>query len=119
LRLAPPGAGGLEGWDMKKLAICLALGLALAPTAGSAQVMIEMNKITCGDWAKMPPAQEDMVSAWMSGWYNQKLGYTWVDLDAFHTNVESFRKYCAAKPDDQLMGVIQMAVNEMAKKKQH
>jgi hypothetical protein len=101
---------------MKKSAICLALGLALAPTAGSAQVMIQMEKITCGDAIAMAPGDQLMVEAWMSGWYNQKLGYTSVDLDAFHRNADNVMKYCAAHPKDQLMGVIQAAVNQMQKK---
>jgi hypothetical protein len=101
---------------MKKIAISLALGLALAPTAGSAQIMIEMNKISCADAVAMAPADEEMVTAWMSGWYNQKLGTTSVDLDAFHRNTANILKYCAAHPNDQLMGVIQAAVNQMMKK---
>jgi|SRR6266702_1176867 len=102
---------------MKKFAICLALGMALAPTAGSAQVMIEMDKISCGDYVAMDPAEAAMVAAWLSGWYNQKLGYTFVDLEAFHRNNASITKYCASMPKDQLMGVIQQAVNDMQKKK--
>lgn len=101
---------------MKKFAICLALGLALAPTAGSAQVMIEMSKLSCGDVVAMDPAEQEMVEAWMSGWYNQKLGYTQIDMEAFHRNTANVMKYCTEKPKDQLMGVIQMAVNNMQKK---
>jgi hypothetical protein len=106
----------LKGFNMKKYAICLALGLALAPTAGSAQVMIQMEKITCGDMIAMPPGDQDMVEAWMSGWYNQKLGYTQVDLDAFHRSAANVMKYCGEHPKDQLMGVIQAAINQAQKK---
>ena len=101
---------------MKKIAICLALGLGLAPTASSAQLMIQMNRITCGDMTAMAPGDQDMVAAWMSGWYNQKLGYTYVDLMAFRQNKANIMKYCASNPKDQLMGVIQAAVNQMQKK---
>ncbi len=65
---------------MKKIAICLALGLGLAPTASSAQVTIQMEKISCGDMTAMHPVDQDMVAAWMSGWYNQNLGYTSVEI---------------------------------------
>ncbi len=101
---------------MKKIAICLALGLGLAPTASSAQVTIQMEKISCGDMTAMHPVDQDMVAAWMSGWYNQKLGYTSVDLMAFHQNKANIMKYCADHPKDQLMGVIQASVNQMQKK---
>ena len=107
---------------MKKSAICLALGLALglaaAPNVASAQLLLDTTKITCGDLVAMAPADQDMVAAWFSGWFNQKLGYTIVDLDAFRKNEANIVKYCASKPKDQLFGVIQEAVNNAAKKKQ-
>jgi len=101
---------------MKKTAICLALGLALAPTVSSAQLMIDTTKISCGDLVAMGPADQDMVASWFSGWFNQKLGYTQVDLEAFHRNIASVEKFCAAHPKDQLFGVIQAAVNQSIKK---
>ncbi|WP_298352378.1 HdeA/HdeB family chaperone [Rhodoblastus sp.] len=101
---------------MKKIAICLALGLGLAPTVVSAQVTIQMDKLTCADITAMAPGDQDMVAAWMSGWYNQKLGYTQVDLMAFRQNKANIMKYCADHPKDQLMGVIQASVNQMQKK---
>ena len=100
---------------MKKIAIGLAMGLALAPTASRAQLMLEMNKLTCGDVVAMDPAEQEMVEAWMSGWYNYKLGYTKIDLDAYHQNTANILKYCKEKPQDQLMGVIQAAVNRATK----
>jgi hypothetical protein len=102
---------------MKKMAICLALGMALAPTAGSAQIMIDTTKISCGEFVAMAPADADMVASWFSGWFNQKLGYTQVDLEAFHRNTANVAKFCADHPKDQLFGVIQAAVNQAAKKK--
>ncbi|WP_374544891.1 HdeA/HdeB family chaperone [Rhodoblastus sp.] len=101
---------------MKKTAICLALGLALAPTVSSAQLMIDTTKITCGEFVAMSPADADMVASWFSGWFNQKLGYTLVDLEAFHRNTANIAKYCAANPKDQLFGVVQAAVNQAVKK---
>jgi hypothetical protein len=103
---------------MKKIAICLALGLALTPTVGSAQVNIDTTRITCGDFVAMAPDELEMTAAWFSGWFNQKLGYTEVDLDAFHRNTQNVKKFCVDHPKDQLFGVIQAAVNQSAKKAQ-
>lgn len=104
------------GCTMKKSAICLALGLAAAPNVASAQLLLETTKITCGDLTAMAPADQDMVAAWFSGWFNQKLNFTKVDLDAFRTNEANIVKYCAAHPKDQLFGVVQEAVNNAVKK---
>lgn len=102
---------------MKKFAICIALGLALSPTASSAQVDLDTTKITCGDFIALPPDEADTLAAWFSGWFNQKLGYTSVDLEAFHRNVANIATFCKAHPKDQLFGVIQQAVNNAAKKR--
>jgi hypothetical protein len=102
---------------MKKFAICVALGLALAPTAGFAQVDIDTTRITCGEFVALPPAEADTTAAWFSGWFNQKLGDTTVDLEAFHRNIASVAAFCKDHPQDQLFGVIQQAVNTAAAKK--
>ena len=101
---------------MKKYAVCIALGLALAPTAGMAQVDLDTTRITCGEFVALPPADADTLAALFSGWFNQKLGDTSVDLEAFHRNTANIAAFCKANPKDQLFGVIQQAVNNAAKK---
>jgi len=101
---------------MKKSFLCLACALALAPTAASAQVSIDMNRITCGEFVAMPAEDGDMTAAWMSGWFNQKAGYTWIDLQAYGRNVENIRKYCVANPQEMVMAVIERAVQQAKKK---
>jgi hypothetical protein len=32
--------------------------------------------VTCAQYLAMPPEQSSVFAAWMSGWYNQKMGYT-------------------------------------------
>ena len=102
---------------MNKFAVCMALGLAFAPTAGFAQVDLDTTRITCGEFVALPAADADGLAAWFSGWFNQKLGYTFVDLEAFHRSVASVANFCKSNPKDQLFGVIQQAVNDAAKKR--
>ena len=103
---------------MKKFALCMALGLALAPTAGSAQVDIDTTRITCGEFVALPPAELETTAAWFSGWFNEKLGYTFVDIEAFQRSTKNVVAFCKDHPKDQLFGVIQQAVNAAAAKKQ-
>ena len=65
------------------LVLCLTVGGAFLPSIGRTQVMIDMSKVTCADYLAMPPNQARTFSAWMSGYFNQKLGYAWVDLNAY------------------------------------
>jgi acid stress chaperone HdeB len=100
---------------MKKLALCLAL--AMAPVAASAQVDIDTTRITCGEFVALSPGEIETTAAWFSGWFNQKLGATTVDIEAFRKNTQNVVAFCKDHPKDQLFGVIQAAVNQAMKKK--
>src|ERR1700722_1742662 len=76
-----------ESWDMKirptrMLVCCLAFAGMLVPSIGQAQMMVEMPLVTCAQYLAMPPEQSAVFAAWMSGWYNQKMGNTYINLQA-------------------------------------
>ncbi|VFU08184.1 HdeA/HdeB family chaperone [Methylocella tundrae] len=96
---------------MKKLAITtLALAGALCAGAAQAQVMIDMRAVTCADFLAMPPADAVLTSAWLSGWFNQKIGSTTIDLNGFAKNVESVSKWCGSYPKETVMSGLQRAL---------
>ncbi len=74
-----------------------------------AQVMIDMRRVTCADFIAMSPADAALTSAWLSGWFNQKMGSTTVDLNAFARNVESVTKWCGSYPKETVMSGLQRA----------
>jgi hypothetical protein len=94
---------------MKKTAIILAMATMCAPSVSRAQIVIDMGKVTCSEYLAMTPEGEKVFSAWMSGWFNQKKGFTTVDLDAYARNVANVKKWCAANPKDSVMGGLQAA----------
>ena len=94
---------------MKSRAFCVALGAALLASASQAQVSIDMSRVTCAEYLAMPAAQSAMFSAWMSGWFNQKTGYVFVDLDAYARNVANVKSWCASNPNDTVMASLQRA----------
>ena len=57
---------------------CLALATASLPSLGHTQVTLEMTQVTCANNLAMLPDETRMFSAWMSDWFNQKLGYVWL-----------------------------------------
>jgi HdeA/HdeB family len=85
--------------------IVLLLG-AVIPTTGHAQVTINMSRITCADYLAMTPEQSDVFGAWVGGYFNQKTGYTWIDLDAQRRNVASLKAWCATYPREFVMSGI-------------
>jgi hypothetical protein len=94
---------------MKKTAIMLALTAMFAPSLSHAQVQIDMGRVTCAEYLAAAPEKQTVFAAWMSGWFNQKLGYTFIDIEACHRNIENVTKFCAAHPQETVMKVLQDA----------
>src|SRR6476659_9877471 len=72
---------------MKKYALFLMFAGATLPSVTHAQVSIDMARVTCADYLALSPADSAVFSAWMSGWFNQKTCYVFVDLNAYARNV--------------------------------
>jgi len=92
---------------MKHKSIVLGLYFTVAalilPSIARGQVMIDMAKVTCADYLAMPANQSRTFSAWLSGYFNQKLGYAWVDLGAYARNVGNMKQWCSSYPNETVM----------------
>ena len=75
----------------------------MLPSAARAQLIIDMNCLTCAQFLAMSPQQARIYSAWMSGWFNQKTGYAWVDLNAYERNFANVRQWCTTSPGQTVM----------------
>jgi len=85
------------------LALCLAIGGAVTPSPARAQVVINMSRVTCADYLAMTPEQSDVFGAWVGGYFNQKTGYTWIDMGAQARNTASVKAWCATYPSEFVM----------------
>jgi hypothetical protein len=94
---------------ISKVVCCLVLVGVMVPTIGRAQLAVNMSLLTCSQFLAMPPEQGAISSAWMSGRFNQKLGYTYVNLDAYARNVTNVQAWCAAHPGELVMTGLQRA----------
>lgn len=97
---------------MRKLAFGLAFAGAVVPSLGHAQIKIDMNLVTCAQYLVMPPDQAANFAAWVSGWFNQKQGYVWINLQAYERNVANVKAYCVANPADTVMAALQRATQK-------
>ena len=98
---------------MRKI-LCLAVALTFAPGSSEAQVTLDMSRITCADYVAMPPAQTRTFSAWMSGWFNHRLGYITVGLDDFARNVASIKQWCTTSPGATVMAALERSIVQPA-----
>src|SRR6476469_4085301 len=94
---------------MKIAAFCLMLAGPILPSVTHAQVSIDMARVTCADYLALSPADSAVVAAWMSGWFNQKTGYVFVDLNAYARNVANVKAWCALNPTQTVMAGLQRA----------
>jgi hypothetical protein len=88
---------------IRKYVWILALLGTVMPTTGRAQVTINMSRVTCADYLAMTPEPSNVFGAWVGGYFNQKTGYTWIDLDAQSRNVASLKAWCATNPAEFVM----------------
>ena len=88
---------------MKKALSVLLFIIVTLPSVAQAQLIIDMNRLTCAQFLAMSPQQARIYSAWMSGWFNQKTGYAWVDLNAYERNFANVRQWCTTSPGQNVM----------------
>ena len=93
----------------RTLSWCLGVGAMVVPSIGQAQMMVEMPLVTCAQYLAMPPEQSSVFAAWMSGWFNQKMGYTYINLEAYARNVANMQAWCASNPGELVMTGLQRA----------
>ncbi len=94
---------------MKKLLLSLTLAATVPSAAAHAQVSIDMSRVTCAEYLALAPAESAVFSAWMSGWFNQKNGYVFVDFNAYARNVANVKSWCALNPAQTVMAGLQQA----------
>ncbi|KWV49828.1 hypothetical protein AS156_14950 [Bradyrhizobium macuxiense] len=88
---------------MEKLAAGLFLAGVTMASPVHAQTSVDMARITCAQYLAMSTGDSAVFSAWMSGWFNQKKGYAFVDLNAYARNVASVKAWCATNPTQTVM----------------
>jgi hypothetical protein len=104
--------GTLRRLAMRKLAFGLAFAAALVPSLGHAQLKIDMTLVTCAQYLAMAPDQAANFAAWMSGWFNQRQGYVWINLQAYERNVANVRAYCTTNSNDKVMVALERATTK-------
>ena len=90
------------------VAVVLIAG-ASAPAA--AQIKVDMNQITCGDWLGYGPADRDFVRFFMSGYYNAAANKNVLDYDRLQKNSEKVVAYCKKHKSDTLPTAIQKSAS--------
>jgi acid stress chaperone HdeB len=80
---------------MRRSFIALTVPLTLLlPSTASAQVTIDVAKITCEQFVLVKVADPNVLAAWFNGYYSAKRGTTTVDAEKLKENSQTLLKYC-------------------------
>jgi acid stress chaperone HdeB len=86
-------------WNVLFVAAAL---LVTASLPSAAQISLDMNKITCGNWLGYSPENREFVRFWMSGYYNAAANNNVLDYDRLQKNSAKVTAYCKNHKSDTL-----------------
>ena len=84
-----------------------ALSLAALSIPAKAQVIVDLSLVTCGQYMGKDRDTQDVLAAWMSGYFNAAKNQSMVDLSRFERNRKAVEKYCKTHKLETLMSAIQ------------
>jgi acid stress chaperone HdeB len=85
--------------------------LVAASAPASAQIKLDMNKITCGEWLGYGPADRDFVRFFMSGYYNAAANSNVLDYNRLEKNSAKVMAFCKKRKLDTLPTAIKKAAS--------
>ena len=91
---------------LKRLPIYLGL-LLNASSPLSAQVVIDVAKINCHQFATYKVAHPDRIAIWLNGYFHGKRGDLMVDTQELAGNTDEVQEYCIKNPDVPLMQAVE------------
>ena len=84
-----------------------ALSLVALSIPAKGQVIVDLSLVTCGQYMGKDRDTQDVIAAWMSGYYNAAKNQGMVDLSRFERNRKAVEKYCKTHKLETLMSAIQ------------
>jgi acid stress chaperone HdeB len=97
---------------MRYRALVVAVVLTAAASApAAAQIKLDMNQITCGDWLGYAPADRDFVRFFMSGYYNAAANNNVLDYNRLQKNSAKVMAYCKKRKSDTLPTAIKKSAS--------
>ena len=87
---------------MTSLALILALPAACLLTAPASAQKLDLGKVKCGDWLKMPKDNIAMTLVWLDGYYQDQDADPIIDFNKFGKNAEKLGEACSKSPGKSL-----------------
>src|ERR1043165_7290435 len=85
------------------LGVCLTL---LFPFYARAQVVIDVSKITCDQFATYKIENPQYIAVWLDGYYHGTRGDMKVDVQTLSADAKKVEMYCLSKPEVPLVEAV-------------
>jgi hypothetical protein len=98
-----------------KTIITIMIVVALAATASSsasAQVLLDVSKITCWQFVTYKVINPRLIAIWVSGYHHGKRGDTVVDTQDLEAKADKVEEYCTKNPDVPMMEAVETVLGE-------
>ena len=86
--------------------LLLALLALLFSDHARAQVMVDVSKITCDQFATYKIANPEYIAIWLNGYYHGIQRNMTVDITALHAHAAKVEEYCLMKPEIPLIQAV-------------
>ena len=71
-----------------------------------AQVVVDVSKITCDQFATYKIENPEYIAIWLSGYYHGTRGDMKVDIQTLSADAKKVEVYCLSKPDVPLVQAV-------------
>jgi acid stress chaperone HdeB len=78
----------------------------LCSVDAEAQVVVDVSKITCDQFATYKVANPEYIAIWLSGYYHGTRGDMKVDIQTLSADAKKVESYCLSKPEIPLVQAV-------------
>jgi len=75
-----------------------------------AQVMLDLSKVTCDQWAGYKITNPQNIALWLSGYHNGKRGNTIIDTQGLAAETQKVRDFCITNPQMPVMQAVEKVI---------
>jgi hypothetical protein len=90
---------------IRKFLLLILLALLFSDHA-RAQVMVDVSKITCDQFATYKIVNPEYLAIWLSGYYHGTRGDMTVDIQTLSADAKKVEGYCLMKPEVPLIQAV-------------
>src|SRR6516162_11929224 len=77
-----------------------------------AQLMLDVSKITCDQFAGYKITTPQNIAIWLDGYYNGKRSNTVIDMQKLTENTKTLERYCIQNPQILVMNAVETILGE-------